>query len=45
MLARKGYGGGLAGYVVREALDARGDADEPDIDLDPLGLGEDALLP
>ncbi|OMQ15898.1 hypothetical protein A7K94_0206305, partial [Modestobacter sp. VKM Ac-2676] len=22
MLARKGYGGGLAGYVVREALDA-----------------------
>ncbi|MCZ2826812.1 MULTISPECIES: regulatory protein RecX [unclassified Modestobacter] len=29
MLARKGYGGGLAGYVVREALDGR---DEPDGD-------------
>lgn len=25
MLARKGYGGGLAGYVVREALDGRDD--------------------
>ena len=43
MLARKGYGGGLAGYVVREALDARGDEEEPD--ADPLGLGQDALLP
>jgi regulatory protein len=42
MLARKGYGGGLAGYVVREALDARGD---DDVDDDPLGLGQDAWLP
>jgi regulatory protein len=43
MLARKGYGGGLAGYVVREALDARGtdgDADEGHPDL-----GLDAFLP
>jgi regulatory protein len=37
MLARKGYGGGLAGFVVREALDAAGaaedtaaEAEEPD---------------
>ena len=28
MLARKGYGGGLAGYVVREALDALGAAED-----------------
>jgi len=28
MLARKGYGGGLAGYVVREALDAAGHAED-----------------
>ena len=42
MLARKGYGGGLAAAVVREALDARADADLPDVDSD---LGEDALLP
>ncbi len=28
MLARKGYGGGLAGYVVREALDADGAAED-----------------
>jgi regulatory protein len=28
MLARKGYGGGLAGYVVREALDATGAAED-----------------
>jgi SOS response regulatory protein OraA/RecX len=28
MLARKGYGGGLAGYVVREALDAAGAAED-----------------
>lgn len=36
MLARKGYGGGLAGYVVREALDGR---DEPDGDTaDHTGL-------
>jgi regulatory protein len=42
MLARKGYGGGLAGYVVREALDARGDADD---EADPMDVDEDALLP
>jgi SOS response regulatory protein OraA/RecX len=42
MLARKGYGGGLAGYVVREALDAAGaaedaaaEADGPVIDAGP----------
>ena len=43
MLARKGYSGGLAAAVVREALDADG-ADQVDVagfdDLD-----EDALLP
>nr|WP_246323969.1 regulatory protein RecX [Petropleomorpha daqingensis] len=43
MLARKGYGGGLAGYVVREALDARGDEDDTDQAHPDLGL--DALLP
>jgi regulatory protein len=42
MLARKGYGGGLAGYVVREALDARGDADD---EADPMDVDEDVLLP
>jgi SOS response regulatory protein OraA/RecX len=42
MLARKGYGGGLAGHVVREALDAIGaaedaaaDEDDPTIDGGP----------
>ena len=43
MLARKGYNGGLAAAVVREALDADG-ADQAEVagfdDLD-----EDALLP
>jgi regulatory protein len=43
MLARKGYNGGLAAAVVREALDADG-ADQTEVagfdDLD-----EDALLP
>jgi regulatory protein len=43
MLARKGYGGGLAGYVVREALDERGDDDAADPGHPDLGL--DALLP
>ena len=50
MLARKGYGGGLAGYVVREALDARGDdgadgeaADAVAPDREQVGL--DAYLP
>jgi regulatory protein len=49
MLARKGYGGGLAGYVVREALDERDDGADSGDDVD-LGhvhpdLGLDALLP
>jgi regulatory protein len=42
MLARKGYGGGLAGYVVREALDgvahaedAAAEADDPTSDDGP----------
>jgi regulatory protein len=45
MLARKGYGGGMAAAVVREALDARAADGEPVLDGDPLDLGEDALLP
>jgi regulatory protein len=44
MLARKGYGGGLAGIVVREALDERGDNGE-DGDASHPDLGLDALLP
>jgi len=43
MLARKGYGGGLAAAVVREALDAR--ADEGDEAADVLEAGLDAFLP
>ncbi|WP_369141075.1 regulatory protein RecX [Modestobacter versicolor] len=42
MLARKGYGGGLAGYVVREALDGAGaaedaaaEAEDPALDAGP----------
>jgi regulatory protein len=46
MLARKGYGGGLAGYVVREALDAAGQAEdaaaEADDPADDGGSPEDA---
>jgi len=42
MLARKGYGGGLAGFVVREALDERGDDAAADAHPD---LGLDAFLP
>jgi regulatory protein len=47
MLARKGYGGGLAGYVVREALDAAGAAEDAaaEADDDPAlddGPAEDA---
>jgi regulatory protein len=50
MLARKGYGGGLAAAVVREALDAR---DERASEAGPteggadelLDAGEDVLLP
>jgi regulatory protein len=55
MLARKGYGGGLAAAVVREALDARDDVDSPegssagravdDVAAQLLDAGEDVLLP
>jgi regulatory protein len=47
MLARKGYGGGLAAAVVREALDAAGDSGlGGGVDDDPLDqIDEDALLP
>lgn len=52
MLARKGYGGGLAGAVVREALDswAETEPDELGGDLAPevtasLNAGQDLLLP
>ena len=45
MLARKGYGGGLAAAVVREALDSAAlDADGGDDELLD-SLDEDALLP
>ncbi|TKJ20927.1 RecX family transcriptional regulator [Blastococcus sp. CCUG 61487] len=43
MLARKGYGGGLAAGVVREALDGAGAADAEVAGFDDLD--EDALLP
>ncbi len=43
MLARKGYSGGLAAGVVREALDGAGAADDPVAGFDDLD--EDALLP
>ena len=43
MLARKGYGGGLAAGVVREALDADGADDVAVAEFDDLD--EDALLP
>ena len=36
MLARKGYGGGLAGYVVREALDATAEAEDAAAEAEPL---------
>jgi regulatory protein len=49
MLARKGYSGGLAAAVVREALDAlpeEGRADGlDDGSVDGLGFDEDSLLP
>jgi regulatory protein len=46
MLARKGYGGGLAAGVVREALDAPADEESGDPDAaDLLDVGQDALLP
>jgi len=43
MLARKGYGGGLAAYVVREALDelTRDDDETPIAD----DVDQDAFLP
>ena len=51
MLARKGYGGGLAGWVVREALDARDQQDlaadeaaELAEDATPDGIAEDAAV-
>ncbi|MGY1591862.1 regulatory protein RecX [Geodermatophilus sp. SYSU D00708] len=45
MLARKGYGSGLAGWVVREALD-QDRADEESDEPDPHGeVGLDAWLP
>lgn len=43
MLARKGYSGGLAAAVVREALDRLPVADSGESDL--FDAGEDALLP
>ena len=43
MLARKGYNGGLAAAVVREALDGVGADDVPVAGFDDLD--EDALLP
>jgi regulatory protein len=43
MLARKGYNGGLAAAVVREALDRAGADDVPVAEFDDLD--EDALLP
>jgi regulatory protein len=43
MLARKGYSGGLAAAVVREALDSAGAGDEADDEFDHLD--EDSLLP
>jgi regulatory protein len=45
MLARKGYGGGLAGYVVREALDERGDDESGGDRVAAEGVGLDAYLP
>ena len=43
MLARKGYNGGLAAAVVREALDGAGADDAAVAEFDDLD--EDALLP
>jgi regulatory protein len=40
MLARKGYGGGLAGYVVREALDAAGAAEDAAAEADDPALDD-----
>jgi regulatory protein len=43
MLARKGYGSGLAGIVVREALDAEWDEEDESVVHPEQGL--DAFLP
>lgn len=43
MLTRKGYSGGLAAAVVREALDA--DGSDPDATCEVADFDEDALLP
>jgi regulatory protein len=45
MLARKGYGSGLAGWVVREALDEDRTEEEPDEPGGHSDLGLDAWLP
>jgi regulatory protein len=45
MLARKGYGGGLAGYVVREALDADGAAEDAAAEAEPFDAGSDGTAP
>ena len=45
MLARKGYAGGMAASVVREALDARVETTMDDDPADILDAGEDAFLP
>jgi regulatory protein len=44
MLARKGYGGGLAAAVVREALD-RSPLPDTAEGTDDFEVDEDALLP
>jgi regulatory protein len=44
MLARKGYSGGLAAAVVRDALDGVGAADA-EVDAEFEALDEDAMLP
>jgi regulatory protein len=43
MLARKGYNGGLAAAIVRDALDSAGADDAAVTEFDDLD--EDALLP
>ncbi|WP_233517882.1 regulatory protein RecX [Geodermatophilus marinus] len=45
MLARRGYGGGLAGWVVREALDADRGGGDPSDEITEGGVGLDAYLP
>ncbi|QXG77854.1 recombination regulator RecX [Modestobacter sp. L9-4] len=45
MLARKGYGGGLAGYVVREALDDAGKAEDAAAEAEPFEDDEPSWSP